>query len=93
METLIRPKQKKKIFSSTEAQQHFGRLLDTARREPITIQKNYRDIAVLLSIEDYGDLVEKREDAYWGREAQKAAKNGFLSKRASEKYLKLVLHA
>lgn len=88
MNTLVK---QKKVFSSTEAQQNFGRLLDTARRESIMIQKNCRDIAILLSIEDYSDLVEKRGDAYWEERAVKAARGGFLSKKASEKYLQSVL--
>ena len=41
-----------KVFGAREAKDEFGRLLDTARREPVTIEKKGRPVAVVLSIED-----------------------------------------
>jgi prevent-host-death family protein len=38
---------------STEAKTHFGALLDTAQREPITIEKKGRPVAVIMSQNDY----------------------------------------
>ena len=38
---------------STEAKTHFGALLDTAQRVPVTIQKKGRSIAVLISENEY----------------------------------------
>jgi len=41
------------IISATEAKQSFGAVIDKAQREPIMIRKQNRDVAVILSIEDY----------------------------------------
>ena len=43
-------------ISANEAKSHFGQLLDTARREPVTIEKHGRPVAVILSTEDYNEL-------------------------------------
>jgi prevent-host-death family protein len=42
-----------KEMSSTEAKMHFGALLDMAQREPVTIQKKGRAVAVILSMQDF----------------------------------------
>ena len=42
-----------KEISSTEAKTHFGALLDTAQREPVTIHKKGRAVAVILSMQDF----------------------------------------
>jgi len=44
------------IVSATEAKQKFSALLDAAQREPVCIQKHERDVAVLLSAEEYRRL-------------------------------------
>ena len=36
-------------FSAHDAKAHFGKLLDTARREPVTIEKHGRAVAVVIS--------------------------------------------
>ena len=36
-------------MTSTEAKTHFGALLDMAQRNPVTIEKKGRPVAVLLS--------------------------------------------
>jgi len=43
-------------ISANEAKNRFGELLDNARREPVTIEKHGRPVAVVLSTEDYEDL-------------------------------------
>ena len=43
-------------IASTKAQKSFGKLLDTAQREPVTIQKKGRPVAVLISMDEYDDL-------------------------------------
>jgi prevent-host-death family protein len=40
-------------ISDTEAKQEFDSLLDAVQYEPVTIRKQDRDVAVLLSQEDY----------------------------------------
>ena len=43
-------------ISANDAKSRFGELLDTARREPVTIEKHGRPVAVILSTEDYNEL-------------------------------------
>jgi len=43
------------IFSSTEAKQRFGSLLDTAQREPVHVQRHDRDVVVVISPQDYDE--------------------------------------
>ena len=42
--------------SASEAKQSLSAILDAAQREPVIIQKQQRDVAVLLSISDYERL-------------------------------------
>lgn len=42
-----------KKIASTKAKSNFGELLDTAQREPVTIEKKGRPVAVVVSIEEY----------------------------------------
>jgi prevent-host-death family protein len=44
------------IIAAREAKNAFGKLLDTAQREPVTIQKRGRDVAVVLSKYDYDEM-------------------------------------
>jgi len=39
--------------SATDAKQRLAALLDTAQREPVVIRRHDRDVAVLLSIDQY----------------------------------------
>jgi hypothetical protein len=39
--------------SATDAKQSFATALESAAREPVLIQKQKRDVAVVLSIADY----------------------------------------
>lgn len=43
-------------MSANSAKARFGELLDKARREPVTIEKHGRAVAVMLSTEDYEEL-------------------------------------
>ena len=40
-------------MAAREAKTHFGALLDAAQREPVTIEKHGRAVAVMLSAEDF----------------------------------------
>jgi len=44
-------------ITATEAKNKFGQVLEMAQAEPVRIQKNGRDVAVVLSPEQYGALV------------------------------------
>jgi prevent-host-death family protein len=46
-------------ISATDAKNRFGEVLEAARKEPVRIQKNGRDVAVLLSAEQYAELAER----------------------------------
>ncbi len=41
------------IVNATEAKTHFGALIDRAQSEPVTIQKQGRPVAVLVSFKTY----------------------------------------
>ena len=49
-------------MAANEAKARFGELLDTARREPVTIEKHGRPVAVVLSKEDFDDLEKAKLD-------------------------------
>lgn len=42
-----------KYVSATEAKQTFAAVIDKAQREPVIIRKQNRDVAVIMSMEDY----------------------------------------
>ena len=42
-----------RTMSAKDAKNHFGELLLEAQKAPVTIEKNGRPVAVLLSIEEY----------------------------------------
>ncbi|MGH7074665.1 MAG: type II toxin-antitoxin system Phd/YefM family antitoxin [Stellaceae bacterium] len=46
-----------KCVSAKDAKNGFGRLLDTARAEPVVIEKHGRPVIVVLAIEEYERLV------------------------------------
>ena len=43
-------------IAAKEAKIHFGQLLDTAQREPVTIEKHGRPVAVIMSSHEYEEL-------------------------------------
>ena len=42
-----------KTLGASEAKNHFGELLDLARREPVQIAKKGRSVAIMMSIEEF----------------------------------------
>jgi len=42
-----------KTVSATDAKQRFAALLDAAQREPVLIRRQNRDVAVIISPEEY----------------------------------------
>jgi len=73
------------VFTAKEAKNNFGRLLDEARRMPVTIQKNGREVAVLLSLEDYNEYTNPK---FWA-ELEKSRRSGRISGSKLEKRLGL----
>ncbi|MHA6692145.1 type II toxin-antitoxin system Phd/YefM family antitoxin [Devosia sp. A449] len=48
-------------MTATDAKNKFGQVLEMAQAEPVRIQKNGRDVAVVLSAEQYGALVAQSD--------------------------------
>lgn len=48
-----------KTMSAKDAKNGFGLLLDTARAEPVTIEKHGRAVAVVISVEQYCELLRR----------------------------------
>ena len=40
-------------ISASEAKTHFGALMDKAQKEPVTIEKQGRPVAVVISFDEY----------------------------------------
>lgn len=49
-----------KTMSAREAKNGFGILIDTARQEPVTIEKHGRPVVVVVSVEEYRRLKAPR---------------------------------
>lgn len=50
------------VVSSTQAKQQFAALLEAAQRGPVRIQRHQRDVAVLLSAEEYENIRRLRAE-------------------------------
>lgn len=46
-----------KVMTARDAKNHFGELLDSARREPVVVTKNDRPVAIMISVEDAADTL------------------------------------
>lgn len=46
-------------ITATDAKNRFGQVLEMAQAEPVRIQKNGRDVAIVLSPEEYRKLIEQ----------------------------------
>jgi prevent-host-death family protein len=51
-----------KSISAKDAKNEFGRLIDTARAEPVTIEKHGRPVVVVVSVEEYQRLINDALD-------------------------------
>lgn len=63
------------VMTSKEAKDKFGVLMDTARREPVTITKHGRPVVVAVWSEHYAEL-EAMEDRYWLELARQGEESG-----------------
>lgn len=45
-----------KTISAKDAKNGFGRLIDLARAQPVTVEKHGRGVVVVLSVEEYERL-------------------------------------
>ncbi|WP_352532544.1 type II toxin-antitoxin system prevent-host-death family antitoxin [Mesorhizobium sp. M0060] len=46
-----------KNISAKDAKYGFGMLIDTARAEPVTVEKHGRPVVVVISVEEYSRLL------------------------------------
>jgi antitoxin Phd len=68
-----------RYVSATEAKQRLAALLDAAQREPVMIRRQKRDVAVILSPQEYDRLRALNIDEFerfCDRIAQQAAARG-----------------
>ena len=85
-----------KSFTASDARRRFGVLLETARREPVTITKNGRAVAMMLSASDDGvfAIVEGfLEGRYWCERIAEAERGGYIGARESNRILSEALNA
>ncbi len=76
-----------KTVSANDPAQSLSRTVDDAQQEPVVIQRDRRDVAVLMSIEDYEKLTRERiEDfqRFCDRVAEKAAARGMTEAKLAE---------
>jgi prevent-host-death family protein len=53
-----------RYVSATDAKQRLAAILDAAQREPVTIRRQNREVAVVLSPEDYRRLTSANIEAF-----------------------------
>lgn len=80
-----------KTITATEAKNRFAELVDLARIEPVTITRNDRAVAIVLSPTEYSRLLQT-DDTYWGELANKAKDSEFLTTDKSASYLSSILN-
>lgn len=49
-----------KAITAKDAKNKFGEMLDTAQREPLTIEKHGRAVAVIMSVKEYQQMKLER---------------------------------
>jgi prevent-host-death family protein len=75
------------IVSATEAKQSFGAVIDKAQREPVMIRKQNRDVAVIMSIENYQRITRiniQEFQHFRNTISQKAQKRGLTDEKLQE---------
>lgn len=55
-----------KAIAARDAKNNFGELLDTVQREPLTIKKHGRAVAVVMSAQEYQQMKLERLQAKLG---------------------------
>jgi prevent-host-death family protein len=76
-----------RIVSATDAKQRLAAVLDAAQREPVVIRRQKRDVAVVLSVEEYERLRGLNADAFQrfcDRVAERAAARGLSEDKLAE---------
>ena len=78
-------------FPAAKAKSNFGELLDAAQKEPVTITRKGRVVAILMAKADY-EHFQAMEDAIWARKADDAIASGkSLGPEETMKFIREVL--
>ncbi|MCK5122089.1 MAG: type II toxin-antitoxin system Phd/YefM family antitoxin [Methylococcales bacterium] len=75
-----------KTITSTEARQNFSAVISALEDSPVTISKQNKDVAVMLSSARYQEL-KKLEDILYGKAAELALQEGFVSNKEAQDLL------
>ena len=70
-----------KSFTASDARRRFGRLLKTVQSEPVTITKNGRAAAIIVSTSDkelISDMEVFLEDRQWCERIADAERGGYI---------------
>lgn len=76
-----------RYVSATDAKQRLAALLDAAQREPVVIRRQKRDVAVLLSPQEYERLCALNRDEFQrfcDRVGERAAARGMTKDKLAE---------
>jgi len=73
-------------MSSTEARQNFSSVISGLKDNPVSISKQDKEVAVILSSARYKEL-KKLEDILYGKAAELAIQEGFVSSEETQKLL------
>ena len=80
-----------KSVTAKEAKQNFGELMDSALTEPVTITRNGKPAAVMISVADFKRMLAF-EDLVWALRAEEAmAKSDFLGVEETAAFLRETL--
>jgi len=53
-----------KTVTATDAKQRFAALIDAAQREPVLVRRQNRDVAVIMSAEEYDRIRGAKVDEF-----------------------------
>jgi PHD/YefM family antitoxin component YafN of YafNO toxin-antitoxin module len=79
-----------KVLSSTEVRQNFSAVLSAINVEPISISKQDKEIAVVISAQRYSELT-RLEDILYGKAAELAIKEGFAPNKETQDLMSIIV--
>jgi len=79
-----------KTVTATELKTKTGETLAAAQKEPVTIEKNGRPIAVIVPQADYERLTRLEND-YWLARVEAGEKSGYIGTEATKAFFKKML--
>ena len=76
-----------RYVSATDAKQGFADVLDAAQREPVTIRRQKRNVAVILSVAEYDKLTGLNIDEFQrfcDLVGERAAERGLIEEKLAD---------